>query len=295
MVADRITRVQSSARAAARAVRAAARDPARVARVARALAVNPAVTVRALPSEWLQKRGQDVITDWDESWYQRLHELLGAPWPCPERDHAHDLLANINELLATHGLRAGRHTYGWYSDAESALCAAIWCTVRHARPEVVVETGVAHGVSTRLILEGLIRNNHGHLWSIDLPHPLDHTLHARTGIAVTDSCRARWTYIEGESRRQLPQLVQKVGNVHLFIHDSLHTSANTLFEMEQAASAMPAGGVMLVDDIKRHNGFSTFIEHHHEYRPLLCQAADRKNGFGVAAKLPALPGPRHQR
>jgi hypothetical protein len=50
----------------------------------------------------------------------------------------------------------------------------------------------------------------------------------------------------------MPSLVAKVGKVELFIHDSLHTCKNTLFEMEQAASVMPPCGVMLIDDIRSH-------------------------------------------
>ena len=54
------------------------------------------------------------------------------------------------------------------------------------RPDVVVETGVAHGVTSRIVLEALGQNDHGYLWSIDLPHPLDNRLHKDTGAAVTD-------------------------------------------------------------------------------------------------------------
>jgi Methyltransferase domain len=132
------------------------------------------------------------------------------------------------------------------------------------------------------VLEALIRNDEGHLWSIDLPHPLDHRLHGQTGVAVSDPCRSRWTYLEGESRRRLPPLVAKVGKVELFIHDSLHTAKNTLFEMEQAASAMPPGGVMLVDDIRGHDGFAIFARNHPEFRTVLCSSADRAAGFGIA-------------
>jgi hypothetical protein len=39
----------------------------------------------------------------------------------------------------------------------------------HLRPDTVVETGVAHGVTSRVIREGLERNRSGHLWSVDLP------------------------------------------------------------------------------------------------------------------------------
>ena len=50
----------------------------------------------------------------------------------------------------------------------------------------------------------------------------------------------------------MPSLVADVGKVEPFIHDSLHTCRNTLFEMEQAASVTPPGGVILIDDIRSH-------------------------------------------
>jgi Methyltransferase domain len=250
----------------------------------RALIADPVRVVRALPGELSQKRGPQQYgdTDLDDAWFEHLHGMLGAAWPCPEIQELNKLLDEIGELLATKGLGTGRHTYGWYSDAESALCGAIWCVARHARPEVVIETGVAHGVSSRVVLEALTRNDRGRLWSIDLPHPLNHALHATTGVAVTDSCRGRWTYLEGESRRRLPPLVAEVGTVHLFIHDSLHTAKNTLFEMEQAASVMPPGGVMLVDDIRGHDGFSTFARRHPGYQTLICPTPDNAGVFGIA-------------
>jgi len=110
-----------------------------------------------------------------------------------------------------------RDTYGWYADADSAFCRALWCVVRHTRPEVVIETGVAHGVTSRVVLEAILGNDFGHLWSIDLPFPFDHRLHGETGIVVTDACSARWFYIEGSSKERLPPLVADVGpcrNVH---------------------------------------------------------------------------------
>ena len=255
----------------------------------REFAAHPVRVSRALPGEWRQRRGKTPWTesDFDDDWYEHLHDMLGAPWPCPEAQHARGLLAEIDALLSAKGLGTGRHTYGWYSDADIELCSAIWCSVRHLRPSAVIETGVAHGVSSRIVLEALTQNDRGHLWSIDLPHPLNHKLHEETGAAVTDACRSHWTYLEGESRRLLPPLVAKVGKDELFIHDSLHTAENTLFEMEQAASIMPPGGVMLVDDIRGHEGFATFARIHPEFKTVLCSTADRAAGFGIAVRTAA--------
>jgi hypothetical protein len=260
--------------------------PRKAGRILREFAIDPVGVARALPGEWRQKHETSTFTesDFDDDWYEHLHSLLGAPWPCPETEQVHDLLADIAKLLTSKALGTGRHTYGWYSDADMELCSAIWCVTRHIRPSAVIETGVAHGISSRVVLEALLENDRGHLWSIDLPHPLDHGLHGQTGAAVTDACRSRWTYLEGESRRRLPPLIAEVGAVELFIHDSLHTAKNTLFEMEQAASIMPPGGVLLIDDIRGHSGFATFARRHPEFQTVLCSTADRVAGFGVAVR-----------
>jgi hypothetical protein len=72
--------------------------------------------------------------------------------------------------------------------------------------------------------------------------------------------------------------------VQMFIHDSLHTARNTMFEMEQAARKMRPAGVMLVDDISTHAGFLTFTRRHPEYQTIICPSADRLGEFGIAVK-----------
>jgi hypothetical protein len=255
-------------------------------RLLRALATDPIGASRALPGEFRQRHGSVRYADGelDRAWFERLHGLLGAPWPCAEPEALQALLAEINDLLTVKGLATGRHTYGWYSDAEVSLCSAVWCTTLHLRPENVVETGVAHGVTSRVILEAMRRNSQGRLSSIDLPHPLEHQLHAQTGAAVPEDRRDRWTYLEGSSRQRLGPLVAELGHLGMFVHDSLHTAKNTLFEMEQAASVMRPGGVMLVDDIKSHDGFAAFARRHPDYETLICESEDKIGVFGIAVK-----------
>jgi len=246
--------------------------------------VNPLVVIRSLPGEIRQRAGREQYgaAEIDESWEEHLHMLLGAPWPCPDLAQLTKIMADIGALLAARGLAEGRYTYAWYSDAEGALCRAAWCTAMHGRPDAVVETGVAHGVTTRIILEALRRSGRGRLWSVDLPFPFDHRLHSETAIAVTEEFRPRWTYVEGTSRRRLPGVLAGSGPVGMFIHDSLHTARNTLFEMEQIAKVMPVGGIMLVDDIGSHDGFATFAKRHLEYRTIVAPSDDRVGLFGIA-------------
>jgi hypothetical protein len=256
-------------------------------RLARTFATDPVVVGRALPGEirqwyqWHRKRPEFSI---DEDWDEHLHSLLGAPWPCPADQRLNDVLVDIGAALEARGWGFGRDSYGWYADGDSSFCRAIWCVAMHTRPAVVIETGVAHGVTSRVVLEALNENRLGHLWSIDLPFPFDERLHGETGMVVTDACLPRWSYVEGSSKQRLAPLVADVGQVGMFVHDSLHTAENTVFEMEQAARAMAARGVMIIDDIDSHMGFVTFVERHPGYRGIMCPSADRHGMFGIAVK-----------
>lgn len=252
------------------------------------LATDPVDAFRALPGEIIQRYGgtsRKPTGEADEDWDEHLHDLLGAPWPCNQRHRLDEVLSDVSALLSGRGVGLGRGTYGYYSDADASLCRAVWCATVHTRPEVVIETGVAHGVTSRVVLEALTVHDRGQLWSIDLPHPFNHELHSQIGIAVTDACRVRWSYVEGSSKQRLPGLITQVGNVQIFIHDSLHTARNTLFEMNQAARVMRPGGVMLVDDISTHRGFVTFAQRHPEYRTIVCPSADRRGEFGIAVNV----------
>lgn len=255
--------------------------------MARTFAADPVVVGRALPGEmqqWYQWHRHAKRPEFagNVAWDEHLHKLLGTPWPCSNGQRFDDVMTDIAAVLRANGWGFGRDTYAWYADGDSSFCHAVWCSVVHSRPEVVLETGVAHGITSRVALEALGQNDLGHLWSIDLPFPFDHRLHGETGIVVTDACRPRWSYIEGSSKQRLPPLVAKIGHVGMFIHDSLHTAENTMFEMEQAASAMSAGGIMLVDDIDSHLGFVTFAKRHPEYQTIICPSADRHGMFGIA-------------
>lgn len=260
--------------------------PQKVARLLRTAAGAPITVARALPGEFTQRHGKEQYLDGQviDNVDEQLHRLLGAPWPCPEGSRLDELMAEIRALFADRALGFGRNAYGWYSDADRLLCRSVWCAVLHTRPEVVIETGVARGITSRIVLEALTRNDLGHLWSIDLPFPFDSRLHAQTGAAVTDACRGRWSYLEGSSRQRLPPLVAEVGHVGVFIHDSLHTARNTVFETEQVASAMPSGSVMVIDDIRMHNGFVVFARRHPEFQTIVGRHDDQMGLFGLAIK-----------
>jgi hypothetical protein len=301
-----------------RAARMLTRDPTgflalagdRLARHARACAADPVeslVLLRESVAEREELRGKRVmgrgVMPWppcpyavDEPWEEHLHRMIGAPWPCPERDEFWALWEQVMVDLEVHeGLTLGRGAFAGWGDGDPGLVRAVWCLSRHLRPRRIVETGVARGITSRFLLEALGRNESGHLWSVDLPPPLERELHRQIGIAVPPSLRSRWTYVHGSSRRRLPGLLAGIAPVDLFIHDSNHTARNLLFELRHAWAALAPQGLAVADDVDLNCGFHTFVGQHPR-QALVCHAEplrpdpvrqDGRGVFGVIARAPA--------
>jgi hypothetical protein len=195
--------------------------------------------------------------EFDGNWEQRLHQTLGLPWPCEATAEFWTVWSRVKSELQAKGIDPGPESFQWWNDGDPAFARAIWCLARHLRPKKIVETGVAHGVTSRCILEALDKNGGGHLWSVDLP-PVDRFWRQQVGAAVGDRYADRWTYIPGSSRRRLPELLSQLGQIDLFVHDSLHSERNVRFELDQALAAMAPGGALVVDDVDANRGLRSF-------------------------------------
>jgi hypothetical protein len=259
------------------------RAPDRLRRVTRALVADPVEILVYAPEVVARQLDRAVAYQVEEEWGPAFHRLLGLPWPCPELATCRSVWTDISGELTAKGLAFGRYTYGEYSDADAGLAGAAWCTVRHLRPAKVVETGVARGATSRVILEALSANREGHLWSIDLPHPFAPELHGETAAAIPGGSHDRWTYVRGSSRRRLPALLSELGAIEMFVHDSLHTTRNMRFEMRSAWPRLGAGGVMLVDDVFNQS-FRDFVQETGKPDSMVCRSADGTWMFGLVRK-----------
>jgi predicted O-methyltransferase YrrM len=195
----------------------------------------------------------------DSTWEERLHVALEAHWPCSELEEFSELWTEIVQRLQAEGLDLGRGAFGGWDDADSALARAAWCITCHTQPQTVLETGVGRGITTRVILEALRRNSDGRLFSIDLPPLLELDLHRETAAAVPEDLRGRWTLVRGSSRGRLQDLLKEIVDVDFFLHDSMHTTRNVMFELGSVWPHLRAGGFVLIDDIERNAGFSSFV------------------------------------
>jgi predicted O-methyltransferase YrrM len=155
----------------------------------------------------------------------------------------------------------------------------LYSLLRTLRPRVAVETGVCNGVSTAFLLLALARNGEGELHSIDLPEIVGEDYDPDTfwegkggavvppgkepGWMIPAELRAeRWTLVLGRSQDELPPLLERVGAIDFFLHDSEHSYECMRFEFEHAYGALRDGGALAADDVNVNDAWAAFAQEH---------------------------------
>lgn len=149
------------------------------------------------------------------------------------------------------------------------------------KPDKIIETGVAYGLSSSYILKALDENNKGTLYSIDStfkPWESEQMI----GAAIPENLRKRWKLIFGTSSEKLAPLLELLETIDIFFHDSLHTYKNMIFEYETAWPHIKNGGFLFSDDILGNNAFYDFNLDKKTRSFILSSNAD--SSFGVLLK-----------
>ncbi len=145
---------------------------------------------------------------------------------------------------------------------------------RFLRPEIVIETGVAAGVSSSFIGAALLENDCGRLYSIELPPEnlvkkqadgSELSWHTRgVGWAIPDVIReglgGRRNVILQDVRETLPNLLAELRKVDLFLHDDLHTPNHMDWEYELVWPYISHDGALVSDDA--NHGWLRFCRRH---------------------------------
>jgi predicted O-methyltransferase YrrM len=162
---------------------------------------------------------------------------------------------SIEEKRRVFGKR--RH-YSYDYGIGPALGLVLYVICRRHQPDIVVETGVASGVSSSYILGAMEQNKRGQLYSIDLPWWQEE----RSGWLIPDYLRYRWHLILGSSSEELAPLLKKVNEIDIFLHDSDHSYKNMLWEFQTAWAYMKVGGLLLAHNIDSNKAFADFSRSH---------------------------------
>jgi predicted O-methyltransferase YrrM len=189
-----------------------------------------------------------------EAWHF-MEQALGRSIQSLDRE---DALSEIetNVLRRLDGVRS-KAPFSLDHSADITLARCCYLLWRTLEPAIVLETGVAYGKTSAFLLSALHRNSRGELWSIDLP-PLGRDADRYVGALIPEPLRNRWHLHRGSTKRILHSLLEEIGGVDLFIHDSLHTYRSMFWEFQEVWPFLRPGGVFLVDDVGLNGAFRDF-------------------------------------
>jgi predicted O-methyltransferase YrrM len=187
---------------------------------------------------------------------------------------ADDAMTALAEILGEHP-PAERDLALWRTEAESVLAqlprrefgpfgpefdlgpesaVLLYAVARWRRPRGVVETGVARGVSSIVLLSAISRNQGGALTSVDIDE--------RAGTWVR-SLFPEWQLTLLDPRRpthDLARLLRECSSLSLFVHDSDHREDNQKAEYELAGTHLVEGGLLFSDDVDASPAFMSYLE-----------------------------------
>jgi predicted O-methyltransferase YrrM len=133
-----------------------------------------------------------------------------------------------------------------------------YAIIRAVKPECVLETGIANGVSSAYLLLAMERNQNGMLYSIDVNDGSYLPSGKTVGWVVPEWLRKRWTVHLGDARELLPRVLAELKSLDVFIHDSLHTYEHMKFEYDQAYPYLRQDGILISDDALWNPAFKEF-------------------------------------
>lgn len=161
--------------------------------------------------------------------------------------HAETIAAHCEKIN-----RTGRPYYAQFPAPIDLYALVILC-----RPHNLIESGVSSGVSSTFMLLGIQENKSGILHSMDFPVP---RIKARggapwalprgmtSGWAVPAEIRSGWDLRLGRSEELLKPLLDEIGTLDFYCHDSPVDDKHFEFEMDTMKTYLRSGSLVIADN-----------------------------------------------
>lgn len=203
----------------------------------------------------------------------RAFEWLGLP---EAADYLPQYEAVAMELESAYETARISKPLAWAVEANTS--ALLYCLVRTLKPKRVLETGIANGHSSYLLLSALSHNNSGGtLTSVDISRDV--------GALVPEGLRQNWHRLfldtDSPSLTYLLDLVEPLRPIDVFLHDGDHRFPGQLLDYATAAAILRPGGLVLSDDVHMTTAWLVAAERNilPERRLIM---VDGRKAFGLA-------------
>jgi predicted O-methyltransferase YrrM len=130
--------------------------------------------------------------------------------------------------------------YGKNFDCEVGLASFLYAYILTRKPQTLIETGVANGITTNVIMSALEKSG-GVLHSFDVD--------PKTSNVYSGLGNWRFHLLSGNLKKNLVEQVGEISEVDLWLHDSNHGYLWQSFEFQLAKSVLKTDGILVSDDI----------------------------------------------
>ena len=130
---------------------------------------------------------------------------------------------------------------------------------RFLKPNIVLETGVAAGYSSKVILKAIEKNKNGSLYSSDFPYFRIKNPEKYIGILLSEKLKQNWNLsIEGDeiNLRRFFKVIKKIDLFH-YDSDKSYNGKKKVFNL--IIEKMSKGSVMIFDDIQDDTFFKDIV------------------------------------
>ena len=204
--------------------------------------------------------------------YLNVDELIKAESELPKT--ACNFISEAENLFDSVSVKQQQVTnLRW--NAEKQLFTLLYVLVKANNPKVVIETGVANGITTNAIMKALeLNESKGELHSFDV---LPETSKAYIGSG-------NWNFHLLNTKNTYKQIVNeitKLPKVDIWVHDSNHGYRWQKFEYLLALKSLNTGGILISDDIDASSAWAELSRSHFRKSYIIF---DSRKFLGIALK-----------
>lgn len=159
-------------------------------------------------------------------------------------------------------------------NAGNNLATFLFDYVVKIMPQIIVETGVANGITTQVIQA-----------AIDSSEVEFHSIDTNPNCAKVNSSSKNWTFhhLKGKNLKvAFRNILKSVPQVDLWIHDSDHSYIWQKFEYNLALKRLNPGGVLISDDVDFSQAWGELVSS--KEIGFICTVVDNGKCFGIAQK-----------
>jgi predicted O-methyltransferase YrrM len=199
------------------------------------------------PPSYQPRDFEDVVSEIENCLQKNLREFLSEP-----------ALLEIENKLNKTSSKLVQSSFPLIHNGDPRLARLCYAICRATKPSVFIETGVAYGVTSSYILKAMAVNGQGKLYSIDRP-PFARNAVNFIGAFIPKELKHDWHLYRGQSRKILPDLLNELGQVDIFLHDSRHTYNNMHSEFLTVAPYLTNRSFLIADDVNRNIAFQEWV------------------------------------